>query len=131
MNVSLRRTGAALAATGALAFALVGCGGSGTQQAASASTVQQQPAGQGQGQGGPDLSALATKLGVSEAKLQSAMQSARPAQGSSPDDQAAALAKALGISEAKVTAAMAATRPSGTPPTGGAPSGQGTPPEQS
>ena len=49
------------------------------------------------------------------------MQSARPTQGSAPQDMAASLAKALGMSEAKVKAAMAATRPSGRgrpPPSG-------------
>jgi hypothetical protein len=62
------------------------------------------------------VGALAEKLGVTTAKLQAAMQEARPDQGSSPQDMTAALAKALGISESKVSAAMQATRPSGTPP---------------
>ncbi len=100
MSPSLRRTGAAL---GAIASA--------TQQGSQGQTP---PAGApGQGQGGPDLSALAAKLGVSEAKLGSAMQSGRPTQGSAPQDMAASLAKALGVTEAKVQAAMEATRPSG------------------
>lgn len=117
MSPSLRRIGAALGVAGALAAAAIGCGSSteGTASATQQGSQQQtQPSGApGQGQGGPDLSALAAKLGVSESKLQSAMQAARPTQGSSPHDMAASLAKALGVTEADVQAAMEATRPSG------------------
>ena len=91
---------------------------SATQQGSQQTQPSRAP---GQGQGGPDLSALATKLGVSKSKLESAMQAARPTQGSSPQDMAASLAKALGVTEAEVQAAMEATRPSG----GGQPPQQG------
>ncbi len=70
MSPSLRRIGAALGVAGALAAAAIGCGGS-TEGTASATQQGSQD----------DLSALATKLGVSEAKLGSAMQAARPTQG--------------------------------------------------
>jgi len=120
MTFSLRRTGVAVSIASVLAFAAAGCGGS---AASTASTATQQQAGQPPG-GGPDLSALASKLGVSETKLEQAMQAARPTQGSSPQDMTAALAKALGVSEAKVQAAMQATRPSGTPPQVSAPQAQ-------
>ena len=66
MSPSLRRIGAALGVAGALAAAAIGCGGS--TEGTAAATQQR----------GPDLSALATKLGVSESELGSAMQAARP-----------------------------------------------------
>ena len=71
------------------------------------------------------LRRIGLALGVSESKLQAAMQSARPTQGSSPQDMAANLAEALGLTEAKVRAALEATRPSGADRPPQAPTTQG------
>jgi hypothetical protein len=93
-----------------------GCGGAASSNSGSSSSP---PAG-AQGR----LTALAGKLGVSEAALQKAMQSARSTQGSRPTDMAAALAKALNLSEAKVQAALQAAGPprgGGQRPNGGQP----------
>ena len=85
----------------------------------------------GPGGGGFDLSALADELGVSEARLQEAMQNARPADPGAarggPDDMIETLADELGISADKVREAFESAMPQGrgTPP-GGA--GPGTPP---
>ena len=84
------------------------------------------------GPGGFDLSALATKLGVSESKLRAAMEKTRPsgtpgaAPGASGTDPATALAEELGLSAAKVRAAMQALAPAGAPPSGAAPQGSGS-----
>jgi UDP-N-acetylmuramyl pentapeptide synthase len=71
------------------------------------------------------VTALASKLGVSTAKLQAAMQATRPTSGSGAQgasaDRATALAKQLGLSTAKVQAALDAVRPSGGPPQGATP----------
>ena len=68
----------------------------------------------GPGGGGMDLASLAEALGVTEAKLESAMASLRssmqPGQGG-PDEMAAKLADALGLSESEVAAALEANRP--------------------
>jgi hypothetical protein len=54
-----------------------------------------------------DLTALAKQIGVTTAKLQSAMQASRPQAGAGrPDDMAAKLAKELGLSESKVKDAL-------------------------
>lgn len=96
----------------------------------------------GQGMPGPgamDRSALANALGVTESRLEAALQSARPSPGSgaggAPSDPGedplvAALAQELGISEAKVAAALEQLRPPGRgmmPPGNGG----GTPPSWS
>jgi len=74
--------------------------------------------------GPPDLSALATKLGVSEAKLRDALQSLRPGPGPRPggpgkpgfdrrgarDEKLGALAKDLGVSQAKLKTALKGIR---------------------
>jgi hypothetical protein len=108
---------AALAAVGALVLA--GCG----SQAATSNTTggangtAQQTAG-----GGPDFSSLAKALGVSTAKLQAALQKARPRQApqaGSSDDMAATLAQELGLTTAKVKAALTQFMPQGGPPPGG------------
>ena len=83
---------------------------SGTQQ------QQQQPTGGGP----PDMSGLATELGVSAGELQAAMEKLRSA-GGSPDDMAASLAKELGLTAAKVQEALEAARPQGAPPATGQP----------
>jgi hypothetical protein len=96
-----------------------GCGAASKTQSTSAANGNAPAAATGSD---PDLSALASKLGVSTSALQKAMQAIRPSSGSSssPQDMAAALAKKLGISEAKVRSAMQSVGPpSGTPPSGG------------
>ena len=85
------------------------------------------PGGHHGGPGGLDAAALATKLGLTEAKVTAALEkvraaqkpSAPPAQGATPTDterqarekaRVTALAKELGVSEAKVQAALDAIR---------------------
>jgi uncharacterized membrane protein YkoI len=63
-----------------------------------------------------DLAAVASKLGVTAAKLQSALESARPTgspneRGDRRADRAAALAKALGVEASKVQDIVEANRP--------------------
>ena len=86
--------------------------------------------------GGRDqfAAALASKLGVSQAKVEAALQSVHQqlgrAQGPpSQDALTAALAKALGLDESKVESALQSVRPPG-PPAGGQmpPQGQVLPP---
>lgn len=82
--------------------------------------VETRPAGGpgfgGRGHGGPgggmhaDLAAVAKTLGVSESKLQSAVQAARPDKGDH-GDLAAAIAKELGAKTADVQAVLDANRP--------------------
>lgn len=89
--------------------------------------------GPGGGHGRFDLSAVATKLGVSEEKLQSAVDAARPddARRDRGADRAADLAKALGVETAKVQSILDANRPStgsgDRGPRGGGPGGPGGP----
>jgi hypothetical protein len=80
--------------------------------------VDTRPAGGpgGRGHGGPggghvDTAALAKSLGVTEAKLQAALDKVRPAEGDRGDELAAALAKELGLAADKVTSALEAQRP--------------------
>ena len=108
------RRAAAVLGTG-LALAIAGCGGS--QQATT------QAAAHGGAGGGPftsaNLTTLASTLGVSKSKLQTALESTRPSgtPGSGgPDDMAAALAEQLDLSESKVQAALAKVRPQGGQP---------------
>ena len=64
--------------------------------------------------GGPNLSALAAKLGVSTAALKSALQSLRPSQAdraAQRDAEQQKLADALGVSKDKLAAALAKLRP--------------------
>ena len=118
MSPRFRRVAVIVGTAGVLAAA-AGCGGSAaTSSSSPAPGAAGQPQQQGAAPGAPDLSALATKLGVSTARLQQAMQAARPSSPSTDaarPDPAAALAKALGLSEAKVRAAMQATMPAGGP----------------
>ena len=61
-----------------------------------------------------DLSALADALGVSESKLETAMQAVRQTGAAGgPGTMAAALAEELGLSESKVQAALESFRPDG------------------
>src|SRR4051812_31671478 len=71
--------------------------------------------------GPPDLSAMATKLGVTTAQLQSALEALK---SDMRDDFAQQLADALGIDVAKVKAAL----PAPPPGPGGRPPGPGGPP---
>jgi len=117
------------------ALGVAGCGGAASSQNAGAQSGagSQSQAAQGAapGPGGFDLGALATKLGVTESKLRTAMQKARPSgtPGSgSATDPTATLAKELGLSTAKVRAALQALAPAGgagngVPPQGVPPSG--------
>jgi NAD(P)-dependent dehydrogenase (short-subunit alcohol dehydrogenase family) len=106
------------------ASALLGAAGCGAATQAGTTTTQAAGTSAAARAGGPDVSALAAKLGVSTSALQKAMQATMPSQssGGSPSqaqDRAAALAKQLGISEAKVRAALQSLRPSGQPPGNG------------
>ena len=86
MSPRFRRVAVIVGAAGVLA-AGAGCGGSAaTSSSSPAPGAAGQPQQQGSAPGAPDLSALATKLGVSTARLQQAMQAARP---SSPSTDAA------------------------------------------
>lgn len=92
-------------------------------------------------QGGPggrfDVSALAAELGVSESRLQAALEAARPAGGGGPPSadgatMAETLAEELGLSVDKVQEALDATMPSGGPGgIGGGPGDGGPPPGDS
>ena len=73
--------------------------------------------------GGRDqfAAALASKLGVSQAKVEAALQSVHQQLGSaqgppSQDALTAALAKALGVDQSKVESALQSVRPPGPPP---------------
>jgi hypothetical protein len=130
MTARFRRVAVFVGAAALAAGAGVGVAasqGDATDRSSGTPTGIQQGAPNG---GGPDLSALASKLGVSTSALQKAMQATRPSSGSSssPQEMAAALAKELGISEAKVRSAMQSVGPpSGTPPSGGNGSMPGAP----
>ncbi|MES1193135.1 MAG: hypothetical protein ABUM26_02345 [Solirubrobacterales bacterium] len=81
-------------------------------------SVDTRPAGGpgGRGHGGPggariDTAALAKSLGVTDAKLQAALDAAHGDKGDRGDELAAALAKELGLDATKVKAALEAQRP--------------------
>ena len=91
-----------------------------------------------------DVSALADALGVSTAKLQAALEAARPngdprAHDPGEDPIVTGLADQLGMSTEKVRAALEAVRPArggpppagGLPPDGAAPPGGSSPPASS
>jgi hypothetical protein len=103
------------------ALGLAGCGGQAATSSTPSGSSSNQPAGQQGGGQAPDFSALAKELGVSEAKLQEAMEANRPSPGTQPSDLAASLASALGLSESKVSAALKDFMPAGGPPSGGQP----------
>jgi hypothetical protein len=103
----------------ATSVALVGGAGfgvaqaaSGTSTAASATTAKQ---GKGRGHGPRlDTAALATALGVTEARLATALDAVKPAAGDKKDGRdglAAHVAKALGVDTAKVQEILDANRP--------------------
>ncbi len=124
MHVPFKHSAALLGASAV--FALGGCGSSATQSASSTAGGSSGAATRPQGRPGTppatQLRSLADALGVSVAKLRSAMESTRPTAGAQPTgDPSAALAKALGISQAKVQQAMQSAMPQGgTPPQGSA-----------
>jgi hypothetical protein len=67
--------------------------------------------------GGGSLSGLAGALGVSESRLQQAMQKiGPPTGGAGPGEMAAALGKELGLPTAKVQSALQSLGPGGGPP---------------
>lgn len=153
--IKLSRTNlTAAAVTAAVAVGGTAVARGATDDASSTTTTAQRPAdgpgrggpggpgGPGHGRGGPgareDLAAVAKTLGVTTAKLRSAVESARPA-GARPRDgdgrgrgrgdhdaeRAAALATALGVDAAKVQEILDANRPQrgdgDGPPNGGPP----------
>jgi hypothetical protein len=65
----------------------------------------------GRGGGHVDTAALATTLGVTEAKLTAALDKVRPSKGDERTEDTAAIAKALGQSPADVQAVLDANRP--------------------
>jgi hypothetical protein len=115
MTPRTKKTAAAL--SGALvlasgAYALGSQTGDGTALAGDKTTSPSRQAGGPPGRpGGPfDLSGLASRLGVPEAKLRAALEDLRPDRGAAKGEHQSALAKALakelGVDEAKVTAAL-------------------------
>ncbi len=105
-------------------------------------SVDARPAGGpgGRGHGGPgggghfDTAALAKTLGVTEDKLQAALDKTRPADGNRDDKRTewtAALAKALGQSTADVQAVLDANRPTPPPAAGSTPQQRPAKPDDS
>jgi len=80
------------------------------------------------GGGGFDLASLAEELGVSESRLQEAMQATRPTDGQRPDasTMAESLADELGLSADDVQAALEKTMPQGGGPGGPPPADDGS-----
>ena len=113
-----RRIAVLVSAAALTGGAIAGCGSDAatTSTAAPGTQTEQQPTGQPPQM---DLSALAEALGVSEDKLQAAMEANRPQPGEQPGEKAASLAKALGLSTEKVQAALQDLMPQGGPPQGG------------
>jgi hypothetical protein len=96
--------------------------------------------GGGPGHGGPgghaDLAAIAKTLGVTEAKLQTAVDAARPTgdpknHGDRGAEMAAAIADALGVETAKVQSILDANRPERGQRGPGGPGGPGARPDDS
>lgn len=119
------RTAAAVLAAAALAPAAIAgtnaIAASDSQTAGGAPSQQQA----GSGHRGPDLAALAAKLGVSQTDLKAALDALRPAgkppkgrPGRGPGDFAAKIASALNVSTDKVTAILEANRPTTRPAPG-------------
>lgn len=124
MRPRTRLTAAVLAAAALAPAAMVGS----SALAASGSSASTGTSGQRQAAGdrrGPDLTALAAKLGVSQSDLRSALDALRPAgaspqgePGKGPGDMAAKLAAALNVSTDRVTAILEANRPTTRPAPG-------------
>ncbi len=119
------RITALIAATAAAGFAGATIAGAAdpTASTPSASSSQRGPAGGPGGGKCADLAAIATTLGVTEAKLRAAVEAARPEKPANWRDRGAAMAadiaKALGERTADVQAVLAANRPAGRGPRGG------------
>jgi hypothetical protein len=113
--------GAATLSAGA-AVGVTAATNSGTPSTAATADRQFGPGGGRPGGfgGGPDLSALAGRLGVSTSRLEQAMQAVGPP-GGGRGGRAAALAQELGLPAAKVESALQALRPDGPPPGGANP----------
>jgi hypothetical protein len=113
MTPRSKKTAAAL--SGALvlasgAYALGTQTSDGTALAGAKTPTQTGAPGPGRPGGPRDLSGIATKLGVTEAKLRAALEDLRPDRGGKDevrkDELAKALATELGLDQAKVTAAL-------------------------
>jgi hypothetical protein len=119
MKARFRRV-AVFAGAAALAGGVgIGVASPGGDPASSRAAAVARPAG---GPGRMDVSALAERLGVSQARLEAALRAAR--ESGDPGDRdamAAALASALGLSSEKVSEALESLRPPGSPPPGGLP----------
>lgn len=135
-NIKTRTTAVALA----LGLSL---GGAAYATAASQSSSSAPPGSPNEqvlarGHGGPaggrvDTAALAKSLGVTEDKLQAALDKVRPAKGDRDDkrtERTAAIAKALGQSTADVQAVLDANRPE-RPAAGGTPQQRPAKPDES
>jgi hypothetical protein len=107
------------------AVILAGAAGIGVAATGGSSSASATPSMSRPGGPGFDLSALAKELGVSESRLQDALEAARPSAGGQPgadrSGMAETLAEELGLSVDKVQAALDATMPSGGPGGGGGP----------
>src|SRR4051812_25171854 len=103
-NVSIALAGAVVLASGA--YAIGSQSGSGTSGAATATTQRFRPGGPMRGPFGPDLSALADKLGVSTTKLRDALDEirseSRPPAGDPRANLVKALADGLNLTQAQV-----------------------------
>jgi hypothetical protein len=138
MNRRSRTLAIVLGAVVLAGAAGIGVAASGDSSTAGATPTMNRQGGPG---GGFDLSALATELGVSESRLQAALEAARPAGGGGPPSadgatMAETLADELGLSVDKVEEALEATMPSGDGgrggsggPGGGGPGGGDPPPD--
>ena len=123
MNPRSRTLAIVLGAAALAGAAGIGVAATGDSAASNASPSMSRPGGPGGG-GGFDLAALADELGVSESRLQEALEAARPSgggPGAGRSDLAETLAEELGLSVDEVEAALEATMPSGGP--GGGPPG--------
>jgi hypothetical protein len=126
MNPRSRTLAVVVGAVVLAAAAGVGVAATGDSSAGGSTPSMNRP-GPG-GPGGFDLTGLADELGVSESRLQAALDAARPSRdaggdpGSARSEMAEALAEELGLSVDKVEAALEATMPSSGPgaPPGGA-----------
>lgn len=106
-----RSLAAVLAAAAIVPAAAIGVGTAAAESDGSTTTTTK-PGARGHG---PDLSALATKLGVTQAQLKAALDATRPTGKPPTGDRGAGLASdlaaALGVSVSKVTPILDANRP--------------------
>jgi hypothetical protein len=120
--ISIRKLAPVLAAA-SLAAGVVGISAQAQNSASGGTTTKSagKAGGPHRGPGGPriDVSALATKLGVSESALQAALKAIRPTdkppKGEGRDGFATAIATALGVDTAKVQSILDANRPTTRP----------------